>query len=133
MPTPQEIRTIVHTYIEMMCASDIDGIMSLYAPDATAEDPVGGEPVRGIEALRAFYGAVAPALQVELRGPICVAGNECAFPLLAQLSLGDTQQYLDATDVLSFGDDGKITSMRAFWNPSEMRASREPADASHAA
>ena len=126
MPTPQEIRTIVNTYIEMMCASDIDGILSLYAPDATAEDPVGNEPVRGVEALRAFYAAVAPALQVELRGPICVAGNQCAFPLLAQLTLGDAPQYLDATDVLSFNDDGKITSMRAFWNPAELRTGRDP-------
>lgn len=121
MLTSQEIRSIVHSYIEMMCASDIDGIMGLYAHDATAEDPVGAEPVRGIEALRKFYASVAPALQVELRGPICVAGNQCAFPLLAQLTLGDTPQYLDATDVLSFNDEGKITSMRAFWNSAELR------------
>lgn len=124
MPTPEHIRSTVRAYIEMMCRSDIDGIMALYADDASAEDPVGGTPVQGIDALRSFYSMVAPALQVELTGPICVAGNECAFPLLAQLTMDDNTQYLDATDVLCFNEDGKITSMRAFWNPAELRAGR---------
>ena len=47
MPTPEEIRSVVHSYVEMMCKSDIDGILALYADDATAEDPVGGEIQRG--------------------------------------------------------------------------------------
>ncbi len=124
MPTPEEIRSVVDTYVTMMCSSDIDGILSLYADDATAEDPVGGEVQKGAEALRNFYTLTAPALQVELNGPVCVAGRECAFLLLAELTMGDTKQYLDATDVLTFDDEGKITSMRAYWNPAELRPTR---------
>jgi len=105
----------------MMCATRVDDIMALFDEEATAEDPVGGEPVRGIEALRNFYGATAPLLQVELTGPICVAGNRCAFPLQAQLTMGDEVSYLDATDIFEFNDAGKITSMRAYWNPAELR------------
>ena len=124
MPTPEEIRSAVHSYVEMMCKSDIDGILALYADDATAEDPVGGEVQKGVEALRNFYTLTAPALQVELNGPICVAGRECAFLLLAELTMGDAKQYLDATDVFTFNDEGKITSMRAYWNPAELRPTR---------
>jgi steroid delta-isomerase len=124
MPTPEQIRSTVLSYIDMMCRSDIDGIMALYADEATAEDPVGGNLVQGVEALRNFYAMVAPALQVELQGPICVAGNQCAFPLLAQLTMGDAAQYLDATDIFCFNEVGKITSMRAFWDPAELRAQR---------
>jgi steroid delta-isomerase len=124
MPTPEEMRSVVRSYVDMMCKSDIDGIMALYADDATAEDPVGGEVQTGAEALRNFYSLTAPALQVELKGPICVSGRECAFPLLAELSMGDTKQYLDAIDVLRFDDEGKITSMRAYWNPAELRPTR---------
>lgn len=51
MPTPQEIRATVHAYIDMMCKSDIEGI-------------------------------------------------------------------------LGFNADGKITSMRAYWNPAELRGER---------
>lgn len=62
MPTPKDIRSTVHSYIDMMCRSDIDGIMALYADDAT--------------------------------------------------------------DIFCFDDDGKITSMRAYWNPAELRVER---------
>jgi steroid delta-isomerase len=124
MPTPEEIRGVVRRYVEMMSDSDIDGTLALDAEDATAEDPVGGQVQKGIEALRNFYALTAPALQVELNGPICVAGHDCAFPLLAELTMGDAKQYLDATDVFSFDDEGKISSMRAFWNPAELRPTR---------
>ncbi len=124
MPTPEEIRNVVDSYVKLMCSSDIDGILALYAEDATAEDPVGGEIQNGVEALRNFYTLTAPALQVELNGPVCVAGQECAFLLLAELTMGDTKQYLDATDVFTFNDEGKITSMRAYWNPAELRPNR---------
>jgi steroid delta-isomerase len=125
MPGPTEIRAIVTAYVEMMCETRVDDIMELFDHEATAEDPVGGELVRGIEALRNFYGAAAPMLQVELSGPICVAGNQCAFPVQAQLTMGDNVSYLDATDNFVFNEAGKITSMRAFWNPEELRPERQ--------
>ena len=124
MPSPAEIRAIVTAYVEMMCDTRVDDIMDLFDQEATAEDPVGGELVQGIEALRNFYGAAAPMLQVELTGPICVAGNQCAFPLVAQLTMDDKVSYLDATDVFIFNEAGKITSMRAFWNPEELRPAK---------
>lgn len=125
MPSPAEIRNIVTSYVQMMCDTRVDDIMELFDHQATAEDPVGGELVQGIEALRNFYGAAAPMLQVELSGPICVAGNHCAFPVLAQLTMGDNVSYLDATDIFVFNEAGKITSMRAFWNPQELRPERQ--------
>ena len=124
MPSPSELRATIESYVEMMCRSDIEGIMALYADDATAEDPVGGDVQQGSEAIKNFYSMTAPLLQVELTGPICVAGNECAFPLLAQLTMGEDISYLDATDVLTFNDDGKISRMRAYWNPQELRPQR---------
>jgi len=124
MPTPEEIRSVVDSYVKMMCDSDIDGILALYADDATAEDPAGGKVQHGLEELRNFYAGTAPALHVELNGPVCVSGRECAFLLLAELTLGDTKQYLDATDVFTFNDEGKISSMRAYWDPSELRPTR---------
>ncbi len=124
MLTPAEVRALVSSYIDMMCKTEIDDIIALFAEDATAEDPVGGELQRGREALHAFYSAAAPMLQVELTGPVCVAGKECAFPILAQLTVGENVSYLDAVDVFAFNEEGKITSMRAFWNPQELRPGR---------
>jgi steroid delta-isomerase len=124
MPSPAEVRALVTDYIAMMCNTEVDKIIALFDDDATAEDPVGGEIQHGREALHAFYSAAAPMLQVELAGPICVAGSECAFPIVAQLTIGEDVSYLDAVDVFTFNEAGKITSMRAFWNPEEMRPDR---------
>ena len=124
MPTPDEIRNAMHAYIEYMCDSDIDGILDLYAEDATAEDPVGGAIQRGKEALRAFYAGTAPKLQVEITGPIRVSGVECAVPMLAELTMNDNKLYVDVVDCFVFDETGKITSMRAFWSPAEMRPTR---------
>ena len=33
MPTPEEMRSAIETYIERMCKSDIDGILELFADD----------------------------------------------------------------------------------------------------
>ena len=99
MPSPEEIRRVIETYVERMCASDVDGILDLYAEDATAEDPVGGTIQRGREALGSFYAGTAPHLQVEITGPIRVSGRECAVPLLAELTMNDNKLYVDVIDV----------------------------------
>jgi steroid delta-isomerase len=125
MHGPEEIRAKINSYVDMMCSSDIEGIMALYADDATAEDPVGsGNVTQGIDAIRDFYSMTAPLLEVELTGPICVAGNACTFPLLAALTMDGVTSYLDATDIFEFNDEGKISSMKAYWNPDEMRVER---------
>ena len=124
MPTPDEMRNAIESYIKFMCNSDIDGILDLYADEPWAEDPVGGTIQRGREQLHAFYAGTAPNLQVELTGPIRVAGLECAFPMLAELTMNDSKLYLDVIDVMAFDEGGKVVSMRAFWNPAEMRPTR---------
>jgi len=123
-PSADQIRESMRRYVEAMCNDDVDTIMSLYADDASVEDPV-GTPVRsGREALRAFYAAAVPSLRVEITGPIRVAGTECAMPMIAEITTGGTTRYIDVVDVMKLDDAGRILSMRAFWNPAEMRSER---------
>lgn len=124
MPSPEEIRGVVRRYAKLMCDSDVSAIADLYADDCQVEDPVGGALVQGKEAIRSFYAAVSPHLQVEISGPICVAGSQCAVPLLAELTMKDQKRYIDVIDEFAFDDAGRITSMRAFWNPAELRPKR---------
>jgi len=124
VPTPEEIRSTIQSYIKFMCESDVDGILDLYSEDATAEDPVGGAVQQGGDALRAFYAGTVPKLQVEITGPVRVAGLECAVPLCAELTMNDSKLYVDVIDAFVFDEAGKITSMRAFWSPAEMRPTR---------
>jgi len=124
MPSPERMRSAIETYVERMCNSDIEGILDLFAEGATAEDPVGGVVQQGKEQLRAFYGGTAPNLHVEITGPIRVAGREAAVPLLAELTIAGDKSYLDVIDVMAFDDEGRFTSMRAYWNPAEIRKTR---------
>jgi len=124
MPSAEEIRDVIRSYEKMMCDSDGDGIAELYAEKCSVEDPVGGQPIEGREAVRAFYTATTPSLQVEISGPICVAGNHCAMPMVAELTMNDAKSYIDVIDEFIFDDSCKITSMRAFWNPAELRPTR---------
>lgn len=124
MPSPDEIRAVVRRYAKLMCDSNADGIAALYAEECSVEDPVGGNPIRGREAVRGFYAFTTPSLQVEITGPICVAGKHCAMPMLAELNMNDKKSYVDVIDEFTFDDSGKISSMRAFWNPAELRPTR---------
>ena len=124
MPSPEEIRSVMELYAKLMCDSDADGIAALYADDCFVEDPVGGDPIQGIEAVRGFYAVTSPNLQVEVSGPICVAGSQCAMPMLAELTMNDQKSYIDVIDVMTFDDDSKITSMKAYWSPMDMRPTR---------
>ena len=50
-----------------------------------------------------------------------VAGDEAAFPMQARPRMGGEEFVVDIIDVMRFDDEARITSMRAFWDPAEMR------------
>lgn len=128
MPTPDRMREILVHYVDRLSAGDVDALAALYADAGAVEDPVGAPAHRGVEAVRAFYAGTAGMLRAEIVGPICCAADTAVMPLLARLCLpGQPARYLDAVDVVEFDDSGRIRSLRAYWNPAEMRATPEPA------
>jgi len=115
------IRAIYDRYRLMMSKGDVDGIVALYADDATIEDPIGSELRVGLDSIRAFYEASAGTVTVRLTGPVRVAGCEAATPLVVLMGPEGEQQALDIISVMKFDDDGRITSMRAFWSFDTLR------------
>ena len=61
MPSAEQITETVHAYLDSVAKGDADRIATLYATDATVEDPVGGEVHVGRQAIRSFYTAVENA------------------------------------------------------------------------
>jgi steroid delta-isomerase len=120
----QQIRDTLKRYTELVSAGDWKAISALYADGATVEDPVGTELRRGRDAIEALYReAAGMKLHMQLTGPVCVAGNEGAAPLLITTTRPDGRQaFLDVIDVMSFDERGRITSMRAFWSPEDWRS-----------
>lgn len=124
MPTPDEMRTLVDRYVQAMNSNDREGYVSLFAPDATMEDPVGSEVRRGHDGVRTLWDevhALSPQITLVLTGPVRVAGSELAFPMEAVSDVGGTTMIVDIIDVFGVDDDGRITSMRAYWDPAEIR------------
>jgi steroid delta-isomerase len=121
MADPSHIRQVYDRYSEMVNKGDVDGILELYADDATVEDPIGSELRRGRDGVRAFYEASAGSIIMKRTGPVRVAGNEAATPLVVLIGPEGQQQALDIISHMVFDDEGKITSMRAFWSLDAMR------------
>ncbi|WP_334143178.1 SgcJ/EcaC family oxidoreductase [Rhabdothermincola sp.] len=124
MPSPEEIRAVVTRYLEAMSAGDKEGYVALFAPDATIEDPVGTDVHRGHDEIRAFWDMVhtlSSSITLVPTGPARVAGREVAFPMQAISDVGGSKVVVDIIDVFALDDEGRITSMRAFWDPAEMR------------
>ena len=103
-------------YARFVSAGDVDGIVSLYAPTATIQIPVGGPVHEGIDAIRAFYAGNELAQQLELAGNPCVAGNEGAVAMRAIVARDGKRMELDVVDVASVDEQGRLTSLRAFFD-----------------
>jgi steroid delta-isomerase len=113
--TAEHVRHVFQRYCELVTAGDFEAIARLYAEDATVEDPVGSAPHRGRAAIREFYRASAGAVRLELEGRVRSAGNEGAAAMIARPA-ADPSMRVETLDVMTFGDDGLVTSMRAYWS-----------------
>jgi steroid delta-isomerase len=111
----ENISRTVRTYLELAGKGSADGLVALYAEDATVEDPVGSDVHHGLEAIRSFYHSAIPngKFAVDLLS-LNVVGGEAAFHF--QLTIDADR--LDVIEVMTFDDDAKITSMRAYFGPS---------------
>lgn len=121
MATPEEKKSAIERYIAFVSAGDVDGVVSLYAEDATLEDPVGSSPVTGHAAIRAFYErATKMGIQLEPTGPARLAGDEAAFPFRVT-TVGGPKMTIDVIDVFRFDATGKVATMRAYWGKENMK------------
>ena len=129
MPTQAEMKAVMVKYVERVNAGDADGVVALYADNATIEDPVGSQPrsdraaivdlyqkaVAGNVRLRIVAGpygcfthATARAAEVRVDSPVGVSGQ--------------TPTRIPLIEVMTFDDQCRISSMRAYWGSEEMTA-----------
>lgn len=121
------IRSTVDAYLAAFSAADKDAYVACFAGGARVEDPVGTPVHEGADAIGAFFtmsSSMADSIELRLTGPVRVAAGECAFPMQARPVIGGAVHVVDIIDVMAFDDLGKITAMRAFWDPATLR----PAD-----
>lgn len=116
----EQIRQVVDRYVELVGSGTADEIVALYAEGAVVEDPVGSEPRVGHAAIRELYTTLEGLDQRTRLLAVRIAGGEAAFHFeVATLADGVTYT-LAPVDVMVFDDDGRITSMRAYWGEEDM-------------
>jgi steroid delta-isomerase len=121
MADANQIRQTYQRYTELVNKGDVDGILELYADDASIEDPVGSEPRVGRDAIRAFYEASAGTITMKVSGSVRVAGHEAATPLKVLMGPEGEQSVLEIISTMAFDEAGKVTAMRAFWSLDAIR------------
>lgn len=121
----QTMRAAMQEYIDAFNRKDLDGIMALYAEDATVEDPVGSPLKTGHAELRPFYQtALDMGATLSLASPIRSShGNSAAMAFDVDLLIDGKATRISPIDVMTFNDAGLFTSMRAYWGPGDMSAS----------
>ena len=110
-------------YLAAFTAGDRAAWLDCFAPGAWIEDPVGTPRHEGNDAIAAFWDGHHGAVEhIELRplGLRVIIGNEAAHTMQARPRLGDETFAIDIISLMTFDDDAKITTMRAFFDPTSM-------------
>ena len=120
----QQMADVFQAYVDGVSGDDVNAILDLYTDDAVVEDPVGSEPHRGREALREFYQmAIDTVEKMTLEGRPRTRGQANAgAAAMRAYPKGGNGMYIETTDVMTFNDAGKITSMTAYWGDSSIRS-----------
>ena len=122
MPTQEVMKATLQAYVDRTNAGDAAGIVALFAPGATIEDPVGSAPKRGDEIAAWFADSVAFATRITPVAPIRGShSNEAALAFDVEFTPPDSPRLrIRSVDVCSFDEQGRITSLRAFWGPQDI-------------
>lgn len=115
---PDVLQGFVQRYLDAVAGGNVDEVAALYAEDATLEDPVGGGEVHiGRQAIAGFYKVMEGGeIKTELL-TFRAGGHEAAFVFAITVA---GSMRIEPIEVMTFGDDGKITSMRAYWGPQDV-------------
>jgi steroid Delta-isomerase len=118
----ERIREVVDEYVRLVASGTAAEIAALYAEGATVEDPVGSDVLTGAEAITGFYAGLEGLDQKARLLAVRIASGEAAFHFEIQTFAKNGRTYtLSPFDVMTFDDDGRITSMRAYWGDDDLQ------------
>ena len=113
------ITSAIETYCRVQCDKDAAGWATLFADDVFHEDPVGVQQTRGKHhVVGAFWDSIVRNdVKIWLTDKIIVCGNEAIAIMACEIGPATNRRRLSpVVDQFVFGDDGRITSVRGFYN-----------------
>ena len=123
--SPDKISRAVRTYFLAIRAMDAEAFANTFAEDGTTFDPVGTPGITGRPAIREFLASICKNFKsVGLtEDSVFVAGNGAAVKWTGHgTSVDGKEVKFEGVDVFEVNEDGKIQTLRAYWNPAEMIA-----------
>jgi steroid Delta-isomerase len=118
MASPEQVQAAVEAYVAAYQENDRDAFLDVFATDGVIVDPVGTLPHAGREARGAFWDTVhqlTERMTFDVKD-VVVCGDEAAMVFRIHAGAADAGIVLDAVDIFEVDDDGKIASMRAYWD-----------------
>jgi len=123
MPTAAEIQQLYDKYMAALVRHDLDAVMSMFAANAVLHDPVDGPVREGLGAIREFFGGGINGVRVcRLACPVHISADcrHAAASTYSEAEMGDAIVIIEGTDVMTFDDDGKVSTMTAYWGPTNV-------------
>lgn len=124
MPSTDRMTAVVSEYVSLLAKGTAKEIGALYDESATLEDPVGGEIRSGRTEITAFYSALDDVSTTAELLAVRVAGNSAAFHMRVVTTTPEQVVTISPIDVMTFNDEGLITSTRAYWSPADVVTTR---------
>jgi steroid delta-isomerase len=121
--SPEKISRAVRAYFLAIRAMDAEAFANTFAEDGTTYDPVGSPAISGRDAIREFLTSICKNFKsVGLtEESVFVAGNGAAVKWIGKgTSTTGKEVKFEGVDVFEVNEEGKIQTVRAYWNPAEM-------------
>ncbi len=121
----EQIEETVSSYFAAIRNMDAEAFVAVFAPDAVSHDPVGAPPVSGTDGLRQFFAGIESTFsQLNMtETAVYINQNEAAVHWQAEGTgkNGKTTRF-SGIDLFACNEEGKISSLRAYWDPRAMMA-----------
>lgn len=116
------MRAKMQAYIDRINAGDVEGILTLFSPDAIIEDPVGSTPKAGAAIAGWFADTVAFGTRIDPVAPIRSShGNAAAVAFEVSFTPPSGERLrIRSIDVCTFDPEGRIVSLQGYWGPDDM-------------
>jgi steroid delta-isomerase len=117
--TQDQVEAGVEEYFASIGSLNVQRYTNNFAPDGTLEDPVGTPVVQGTAAISGYFGGIiSPFTKIEPKiQEIVVCGHEAAVNWKLHLKTSTGKKVLiDGMGVFNFNQDGKLESVREFWD-----------------
>jgi steroid delta-isomerase len=121
MTSASDISETIHRYLQLVGKGSADDILELFAEGATVEDPVGSAPRVGRQAIHEFFSTLHSLERETELLSLRVCGREAAFHFAITFDAGEGRTRLEPIDTMAFDEDGKITSVRSYFSPSDIK------------